>query len=229
MDIQLKFNAKGNSTEELIIYPAFSEDFKSFDKKISESLKKIKGAASFQGNKDTSFQLTDQEGVVILLVGLGKKSDYNLEILRRIIATVTKKIATHHNTATLKLDDFVVKGQFEASLRALTEACYMTVYHFDKYKNKKTKIKLKTLVLESTLTNEDAKNALANIKHAKTISESVNFTRDLINEPPNTLTSTYYAKELEKDVKANLKGVKIKILGRAELKKRKNGYVSIGQ
>ncbi len=65
-------------------------------------------------------------------------------------------------------------------------------------------------------------------KKLKTSPEVLTFARDLVNEAPNVLHSEGYAKEIEKDVKKNLKGVEIKILGKAELKKENcNLFLSV--
>ncbi|MCK5073973.1 MAG: leucyl aminopeptidase, partial [Bacteriovoracaceae bacterium] len=61
----------------------------------------------------------------------------------------------------------------------------------------------------------------------KFVAESVNFGRDLVNEPPNHLNSETMAKQIEKDA-SKLSGVKIKILDKAALKKEKmNLFLSV--
>lgn len=234
MDIQLKFNAKGHSSDELVVYPTFSKGQgdkatlvdSALTKDIKESLKKIKAAASFKGAKGSSYQFTTTDGLTVCLVGLGEKSDYTLEGLRRAIAGVTKTTLKSYSKVSLMVDGFIVKNNVEASLHALTEAFYMTAYSFDKYLSKKSNPKLKTLFLESSAkANKKAQSA---VEDGKKVAESVNFGRNLVNEPPNVLNSVSYAKEIEKDVKANLKGVKVKILGKPELKKEKmNMFLSV--
>lgn len=236
MDIQLKFNASGHSSDELVIFPTFSKGQgdkatlvdTALDKDTKDCLKNIKAASSFKGAKGTSYQLNTTDGLTILLIGLGEKSEYTLEGLRRAVAGITKTIAKSYTKVSLKLDGFVVKNNLEASLHALTESFFMTGYSFDKYQSKKSNPKLKTLFVESKQKASAAKKAQAAVDAAKKIAESVNFGRDLVNEPPNVLNSVSYAKEIEKDVKANLKGVKVKILGKTELKKEKmNMFLSV--
>ena len=45
----------------------------------------------------------------------------------------------------------------------------------------------------------------------------------LYNEAPNVLHSEEYARRIEADVKKNLKGVRVKIMNKAEIKREKMG------
>lgn len=236
MDIQLKFNASGHSSDELVILPAFTsgEGDKAtlvntaWSKEHKETFKSIKSAASFKGAKGSSFQFSTADGLTVLIIGLGEKSDYNFEGLRRATAAIAKNIVKNYSKVSMQLDGFIVKKKVEESVHALAESFYMTTYCFDKYQSKKNKPKLKTLFLESSQKASGLKKAQAALDEGKSIAECVNVGRNFVNEPPNVLNSVTYAKEIEKDVKANLKGVKVKILGRAELKKEKmNMFLSV--
>ena len=236
MDIQLKFNASGHSSDELVILPAFSKGSgdkatlvdTAWNKEYKDTFKSIKAGASFKGSKGSSFQFTTSEGLTVLIIGLGEKTEYNFEGLRRATAGIVKAIAKSYSKVSMQLDGFVVKSKVEESVTALSEAFYMTTYNFDKYQSKKSAPKLKTLFLESSQKATAAKKAQVALDQGKDIAESVNVARNFVNEPPNVLNSVTYAKEIEKDVKANLKGVKVKILGKAELKKEKmNMFLSV--
>ena len=236
MDIQLKFNASGHSSDELVILPAFSKGSgdkatlvdTAWSKEYKDAFKCIKAAATFKGSKGSSFQFTTSEGLTVLIIGLGEKSEYTFEGLRRATAGIVKTIAKSYSKVSMQLDGFVVKSKVEDSITALSEAFYMTTYNFDKYQSKKSAPKLKTLFLESSLKGAVVKKAQVALDQGKDIAESVNVARNFVNEPPNVLNSVTYAKEIEKDVKANLKGVKVKVLGKAELKKEKmNMFLSV--
>lgn len=77
-----------------------------------------------------------------------------------------------------------------------------------------------TLLTEEKKTHQKKWEAV--LAETKTVTSSINFARDLVNEAPNILNSESYAKEIEKDAK-KLKNVKVKVLGKAELKKEKMG------
>ena len=101
MDIQLKFNASGHSSDELVILPAFSKGSgdkatlvdTAWNKEYKDTFKSIKAGASFKGSKGSSFQFTTSEGLTVLIIGLGEKTDYNFEGLRRATAGIVKTIA----------------------------------------------------------------------------------------------------------------------------------------
>ncbi len=236
MNIQLKFNASAHSSDELVILPSFSKGKgdkatlvdSDWTKELRSTFKTIKSASTFKGAKGSSFQFSTAEGVSILIIGLGQKSDYDFEALRRATAAIAKKISANNEKASIEIDGFIVKNKLEESMTAFAEAFYMTTYAFDKYLAKKNKPKLKTLFIDSKQKAAAAKKAQAAFDQGKIIAECVNVGRDFVNEPPNVLNSVTYSKEVEKDVKANLKGVKVKILGKAELKKEKmNMFLSV--
>ena len=60
------------------------------------------------------------------------------------------------------------------------------------------------------------------LRNTQKITESVHFCRDLVNEPPNALHSESYAKTIQRDA-AKLPQVRVKILGKTELKREKMG------
>src|SRR5690606_38098634 len=120
------------------------------DKDIKLELHKIKAAASFKGTKGSSYQFTTSSGLTVLLCGLGEKSDFTFEALRRATAAITKTAIKNYTKIAIKFDGFVVKNHVEESVHALTEAFYLTAYSFDKYLSKKSNPKLKTVFLESS-------------------------------------------------------------------------------
>ncbi|RLA59032.1 MAG: hypothetical protein DRQ89_14650, partial [Epsilonproteobacteria bacterium] len=81
---------------------------------------------------------------------------------------------------------------------------------------------LKTVTLDSKLPQSKLKKAAKALQDSTNVVESVNIARDYVNEPPNVLHSESYAKMVEKDAKA-IKGVKVKVFGKPELKKEKMG------
>ena len=83
-------------------------------------------------------------------------------------------------------------------------------YKFSKYKNKK--IFLPTNLYISNI----SKNIINKINYNLNLFNSINLVKDLVSEPANVLTPENYAK---KCLKLNIKGLKIKILNKTQLKK----------
>ena len=99
MNIQLKFNASAHSSDELVILPSFSKGKgdkatlvdSDWTKELRSTFKTIKSAGTFKGAKGSSFQFTTTEGLSVLIIGLGEKSDYDYEALRRATAGIARK------------------------------------------------------------------------------------------------------------------------------------------
>lgn len=195
-----------------------------WDTELKKAFESMSDQESFEANKGDKYYFRATDGQPILAIGLGEKSKFTEEDLRRTIANLYKETQSFKfkkviiDMATFNLFNPIKVAQITS------EALLLTSYKFDKYLTKsQASAKQKS---QFHFLNVDKKNA-AKIKQAiektQIICSGVNLTRDLINEAPNVLHSEYYAKLIEKDAKDHLKNVKIKILGRNELKKEKMG------
>lgn len=120
------------------------------------------------------------------------------------------------------MDSFTIKNNEEKSFSIIQEAFALTDYNFDKYKSTKENLKLKTIIFETKLPKTKMQKFKTIQDELLCIADAIHFSRDLVNDPPNVLNSETYAKRIEKDVKS-FKGVKVKILDKADLKKEKMG------
>jgi len=232
MKFTLNLNAKAFSKAEVIVVSAFTkketkgkkEESKlintHWSKDLKASFEALNSAAGFKGAKGSTYSFT-HEGVDVLAIGLGEKTKLTSEDLRKELAKTYKAISKY-KSAALQIDGFVYKSKKEESLAILGEAFGMTNYSFDKYLAKKSDSKLSEVLLDSTDAKSKAKKYQKIIDETFSLTESINVARDFVNEPPNVLTSTEYAKRVKKDVE-KVKGVKCKILGKKELKKEKMG------
>ncbi len=120
-----------------------------------------------------------------------------------------------------------VKKYFESEeyyYQTFAEGILLGNYSFDKYKSKKTKNK----VLDVYLYADNEKKLNGSISVAEKLITSVNFTRDLQNEPANNLTPELFAKRVTAEAKEY--GIKSTIFGENEISKRKmGGLIAIGQ
>jgi leucyl aminopeptidase len=233
--IKLESTQKSFDNAELKIIGAFTKtgkdkksttiDIKSVDKELVQSVKAVKAFQNFKAGKGETLSATGAEGETILVWGLGDKSKFSKEDLRRVTANLFKAVSSK-NYKTIALDALSFHGisKKEETLALIHEAIEMTSYKFDKYFSKKSERSFKHI----SLYIEDGKlKTKANklIKTHMNLADSVNFCRTLIDEVPNVLNSVEYAKVIEKDVRTALKGkgVRVKTLGKAELKKEKMG------
>jgi leucyl aminopeptidase len=225
MKIALSFTPN-QSTTELQIYSCFKGEkalvHTHWPAEIKEGFYHSVASKHFKAEFGEIYKFTLLSGQTAMVVGLGEKSKLTKEILRKKIATVYKAISSKYENATLHLDGFIVGGKAEESILALAESIYMTAYTFDRHLSTKKKAKLTEMVFATSAKKTSAKKFEVALEEAHIIGEAIAVARDFVNEAPNHLHSEHYAKEIELDAK-KLKNVKIKVLGKAELKKEKMG------
>ncbi len=229
---KLNYAVKGHTSSDLIVLGAFQKPAAGkaktasldahWDKEVKAAFEFVKNSKGFTGGAGESFGFIGENGESYLAVGLGEKAKFDFEALRKKAAGLAGELNKKYKAVTIDLSTFVVKSKVEESLEAFVEGYGMATYAFDRHLTKKKEIKITTLTLDLKEAKSKAKNADKVLANTIKVVESVNFARDLVNEPPNILNSETYAKEVAKDAK-NLKGVKVKILGKKELQKEKMG------
>jgi leucyl aminopeptidase len=169
----------------------------------------------FTGKKGEIIVLYDKNNPRVY-VGLGKREDLNIEIIRQTVANSVRKIKA------LKRKDFSLmvpelkKIDILELVYAMCEASLLADYSFDKYKTnteEKHKIKLMELVLENIEYSEEVK-----LHEAIVISRAVNRTRNLVNENADLMTPAGLALKAKKLAKT--KTVKITVLDEKQIKKQ---------
>lgn len=200
------------------------------EKELFKVFTSLKAAQNFTADAGSSFTFQGAQGENVLVIGLGEKSKAKAEEIRRAIAGAYKIFAGKaYKSVSIDTNSFNAINKHLDSIGLIYEALELTAYRFEQYLTKKSENAFK----EVCLFVNDSKLKVSSkkvIERVQNITSSVNFTRDLVNEAPNVLHSEEYAKRIEKDVKANLKGknVKVSILGRAELKKENmNLFLSV--
>ncbi len=233
MEIKLNLGLKDATSADLVVLASFSatekkgkKDVKSasltnWPKDVKEYFSTLKSAQAFTGDSGAQF-IFDFNGARYLAVGLGDKKNLSNEGARKAFANVVKAIKETYESVSFQLDTMLVKGGLEVTASILTEALKLTTYQFDKYLSTKKVVKIKTVNFDSSEKKTAAKKIQAAVDSAIVITDAVNVARNFVNEPPNVLNSETYAKEVLKDVK-DIKNVKAKVLGKADLKKHKMG------
>ena len=193
------------------------------DKGLKEEFNNLKIARNYKAAKDETLSFTGAMGETVWVVGLGDKSKFSAEDLRKSIAKIYKAAKSGKFT-TIAFDVpglNTVRDEAKAC-SLIAEAIYLSDYTFEVYKSKKSEKAEVTVILAHVEKKNSAKieKALASTQN---ICSSINVMKDFINEAPNVLHSEEYARRVEADVKKNLKGVKVKILNKAQIQKEKMG------
>ncbi len=144
------------------------------------------------------------------------------EDLRPAAAAATRTLLGKKGYKRLKVALYLSHPRCTASLRAMCEGLLLGAYSFDKYKSKKNKSPIKEIVLslEGYDTHEiDHETALRAIHKAEIVADATNFTRNIVNTPPDDFYPETMAKKAKKLAKKL--GLSCNILDAKALKKEK--------
>ena len=150
----------------------------------------------------------------LLLVGLGDRKDFKPSDIAAAAGTAARTLrkANARSIAFSSRNDVAVS---DAAQQA-AQGAITSQFELDKYK---TKEKNDKAVTKFVFHSEGAKggDVKAGLARGQAIGESINFTRDLANEPPNILTPTEMANRTQK--MAREVGLKCEILDEARMRK----------
>jgi leucyl aminopeptidase len=163
---------------------------------------------------------------LLLLIGVGEKTDYQAASVANVAGTATRFLRKRNvkSFALLPRGD----GDSIEIAQNAAQGFVTSQFELDKYRTKdKNNKTVDSLVLcVEGAKDSDLKNGLS---RGQIIGDSMNYTRDLANEPPNVLTPTEMAKRAQ--AMAKDAGLKCEILDEAKMTKLGMGSlmsVSIG-
>jgi len=136
----------------------------------------------------------------VLIAGLGKSGDFNIDRVRETSANVARFLRGKRITtfATIAHGAGIGGLDGEACAQAVAEGAVLGLYRFDRHKRTDDDA---TVVEAITIVERDAAKAGAMNAAAERgviMAEAANFARDLANEPSNVLTPTEFAARAEK-------------------------------
>ena len=153
----------------------------------------------------------------VLVAGLGAAGSFTLDGVRSVAAESARRLSSigvesaatiTHGAGIAGLDDC-------ASAQALAEGLVMGTYRFDKYKSDSTEGALSEMtIVEFDSSKLDALRQ--GVEVGRIIAESVNFCRDMANEPANGLTPSGMAEKALEVAWAH--DVELEVMERAQMK-----------
>ncbi|HWU54858.1 MAG TPA: M17 family peptidase N-terminal domain-containing protein, partial [Rhizomicrobium sp.] len=233
-DVTAKSGAKDGGSwvvgaaEGAVLLPAAARADKASGGALTRALK----FSRFTGKAGQMLEVLAPSGLKVsrlLLVGLGKAEAVDEKGLETLGAQIAGRLyGAGETTASIEID--VPKGAKvkKAELAAhLAFGAKLKSYAFDKYRTRnldeyEKKLKTVRIVTPDVAAAKKAHDGLA------AVAAGIFFARDLVNEPPNVL----YPVEFARRAKAQLSklGVKVEILGEAEMKKQGFGaLLGVGQ
>jgi leucyl aminopeptidase len=166
------------------------------------------------------------KAVRLLLVGAGKREQFNSATLRKIAGAALRYLKSR----SVKQIAFLVRenNATEESAQALTEGALAANFEPDKYKTDKRSDKSIDSVLLTGYSDAERVAAEKGLARGRIIAESQNFARDLINEPSNKLTPKILAEKTE--AMAKQAGLAVEILDEKKIADLKMGaLLSVAQ
>jgi len=176
-------------------------------------------AGRFTGAKGQTQTVLGHSGDIarLLLLGVGKGQDLDARAAEELGGVVAAEAnAAGHKAVTIVVDPIKGSRLSPAELAAhLALGVRLRSYRFDKYKTKdkpeqKLSLQRLTVVLAAPA---DARKAYVQLEP---VVDAVFLTRDLVSEPPNVLFPAEFARRAKELTKL---GVKVEILGEAQMKK----------
>jgi leucyl aminopeptidase len=154
----------------------------------------------------------------LLLVGVGSASEYNNAGVSIMAGTAVRSLRSKNAKSIAVLPR--AKSDFEAASSAAVQGAFISVFDPDKYRtvDKDQKSVDRLLVVVEGEKDDVLKRG---VEAGKIIGESINFTRDLANEPGAYMTPTDMA-ERARDI-ANEFGLNIDVLDEARMEQEGMG------
>jgi leucyl aminopeptidase len=202
---------------------------------VNAAVKDAAAAEKFKAGKDKTLYLPAGNGSGrVLLYGLGKVADLDLEGMRRAACAAARKARDLKAAAVvmaLPLDQ--PKGISEAELaKAAAEGIWLGLYKFTAYKSKpKDGDESKDPALFSLLCSSEsrAKAAAKSVDEAQAVCAAVCDVRDMINTPPNDFNPQVAAKRAARIAKIG-KHLSLKVLQAPQIKAMgMGGVTAVGQ
>lgn len=166
----------------------------------------------------------------VLIAGLGKEEDFNLNKLRELSAKILrecKKNKSDKNIISLLHGLGVGELCTKCCAKTMAEGLTIANYKFDKYLSEEDKNKANQI--ESFTICENDENEIEKIKEGlyigETIAKASNFAKDLINESAYVVTPEKLA-----EVAKKIKGVDVKIYDKKDIEKMNMGaYLAVAR
>jgi leucyl aminopeptidase len=162
----------------------------------------------------------------LLLVGAGKREQFSSATLRKIAGAALRYLKAR----SVKQFVFLVRENAlaEDSAQTIAEGALAANFESDKYKTDKKNDKSIDAVLLAGYSDAERGAAEKGLARGRVIAESLNFARDLINEPSNKLTPKILGEKAE--AMAKQAGLAVEILDEKKIADLKMGaLLSVSQ
>lgn len=163
----------------------------------SEELKGKEGETVYVHLNDGNNKLKAKR---LLLIGVGPRPDYRTAHVSQMAGTAVRMLRARNvkSIAVIpRAEHQQQTGALEAAISAAVEGAFISLFETDKYRtaDKEERTVEKLVVVAEGLNDDQLREAS---ERGRIVGESVNFSRDLANEPGGHLTPTDMAERAEK-------------------------------
>lgn len=152
----------------------------------------------------------------IMVIGLGKKRDFGVSDIKKVGTAVAKKVKGYSSRVIFALDIEDNKLNSEYLITGLI----LGLYEFNKYKSGQDSDQ-KDIIFDFIWHKLTEKDFTESLNKAQCIADATCFTRDLVNEPPDTLTPSRLA-EYAKQI-ADENGLECEIFNTVQIREKGMG------
>lgn len=173
----------------------YQDDYEyGFDKGLFEyenMLNTLKEQDVFSGKFKEVFiekQFIDSSFESTIFIGLGKRSEFDLNKLRKVIGTLYKTLKSN-KLASADIELLNTFGTYNDTLATIiSETLHLSNYTFDKYKTKKAEdIDTEEKVIDINMVFNSDEDYRGFIDKGEILASATNEARDLVNEPANII------------------------------------------
>ncbi len=217
MEVKVWNGNWSNFEGDAVVFFLFEGETEDLPKEVLEIAKPFMEDADFKGKKAEILKIpvSGRSFKRLYLVGLGKRKDVNRSVAREVAAKLAQRLQKDKNRKVL------INIKKEICSQACAEGVVLGSYRFDRYKSKKENGEVK--LEEVYYANADERKVLI----GKVLAEAQNFTRDLVNTPPNEINPETFAKIAEELAKEY--GFEIDVKGPEWVEKEMPGLWAVGK
>ena len=219
-------------SSDIIVVFAFAENekeqgikplggFSELDKNLNGALLKTARFLKFKGKRGETFNFFPQGKTLsswIIVLGLGEKSEFAADDLRRVMGSLTSKINKKVQSIALEVpSENEINVTLGKSCRIIAEGILLGNYEFIKYRTKEEKGErgLSTVIFSKLI----GKSIKEELEKAKVYAESTILARDLVNEQSAVATPTYLADIAKQIAKKDPAHITCKVLNKEQSEK----------
>jgi len=202
-----------------VVFFVFQNGLEELPEVILEKVKPFAEEENFKGKKGEILKVpvSGYRFKRVYIAGLGEREKVNRNVAREVASKVAQRLEKDRNRSAL------INVKKEICSQACAEGVVLGTYKFDRYKTKKEEENNYKGLEIVEYVNADENKVLI----GKVLAEAQNFTRDLVNTPPNEINPETFAKIAEELAKEY--GFDIEVKGPEWVEKEMPGLWAVGK